>query len=304
MEVRNIQAQIDRLYANELMLQPLKDRHSSPDAYNHFEIDYKNSKQLLFCLGDSYTKGCGLETAENIPKLLIKNRFGRLVSDHIVSDLINAGGGGYSNSWVFVNLEFMIDWINNSDYTNGYIVITFTENGRDIRTASHRMFDYIANYKDVPTDKLYNTVLSDIEDEWITRIKTIREKIDSRFKFIFGTHFVWHDKLFNETACIDGIYWIQDTWIELLAKSLSKPVPPRVSITDLTYIEPLNSILSLEDLTHYKEWIVNNADDCASVHNFFETTPEYFEPHDIGHPNAAGHLIWANAVIDKIKFIS
>lgn len=305
MELKDIQKQIDKLYKNELILQPPDQRTGPPSVYKHFEIDYQNSNTLLFCLGDSYTKGCGLETGKNNNyEWLLSRRFGKVISNSLSADLINAGGGGYSNSWVFVNLEFMIDWINNSDYTNGYIVITFTENGRDVRTASHRMFDYIKAYKQTSTNKLYDTVLQDIENEWIGRIKKIRKKLDSRFTIICGTHFVWHQALYQQTYDINGIHWIEDTWIEFLAHSLTKPAPPRVNIIDLTYIDTLNDILSIQDLSDYKQWFVNNIDKAQEVNQWFRSTPEYFEEHDITHPNAAGHAVWANAIIEKIQEIN
>lgn len=301
MNIQQLNSQIDKLYENELKLHPPEERKFDPSTYEHFHTKHKNSNTLLFCLGDSYTYGSGLQTEKWIDELRIKNMFGTVVSNSIEADLINAGAAGFSNSWVFVNLEFMIDWLNNSDYTNGYIVITFTENGRDIRTASHRMFDYISTYKDVSTDKLYDQVLSDIEDEWTDRLIKIRKKIDPRFKFILGAHYVWHNKLYQRTVDIDGIHWIQNTWIELLASSLSKHPPPRVPITNLSILDSLNGILSIQNLSDYKSWFVNNTDDPNKVHNWFESTPEYFEPHDIGHPNAAGHQIWADVIIEKVK---
>jgi len=304
MHLEKIQAQISRLYTNELRLQPLTDRHSDRTAYKHFEIDYKKSKQLLFCLGDSYTKGCGLETAKNLPELIVQNRFGQIVSDQLNADLINAGGGGFSNSWVFVNLEFMINWLNESDYTNGYIVITLTENGRDVQTASHRMFDYKKTYKDTSTNKLYDTVLQDIENEWIGRIKEIRKKLDPRFTIICGSHFVWHYALYQQIFTIDGIHWIKDTWIELLARSLLKSAPPRVGMVNLNHIASINDILGIQDLSHYKKWFIKNIDKAEEVIQWMTSTPEYFEQHDNTHPNDAGHAVWASAIVEKIREIN
>lgn len=287
---------INAFYVNELKLQPLESRMPDPDLsiYNHYHSVTNNSQRILCCFGDSYTKGDGLTSDQ----YRLTQVFGAVASKKLNSDWFNAGGSGYGNCWMLCQLEFMIDWLNQSHYTGGTIVLTFTENGRDIRTYSHRPFDYINAYSGLPVSiNFYNQVCADIEQEWIARLTAARKKLSARFQIIVGMNFIWHDVLEKSIECIPGVDLIDQSWIELLAQSSGVSAPPRTAITHLDSVGILNTILKIKDESHYKQWYLNNATKSEQVIMWMRNN-SFFGPFDWGHPNAQGHEIWANKIIE------
>jgi lysophospholipase L1-like esterase len=297
MQNNQLQRWVSDLDANELVLQPMDQRREDKENrwYNHFHCRHRNSHKLLICVGDSWTKGAGMEVHGD--QFRLKHIFGKLVSDRLESDFLNMGGGGHSNSWCMTQMELLLDRINRSDYQKGYLVFTFTENGRDVKTYSHRRFDYISAYGHLAHDlSLYDRVLDDIEQEWIDRLVIFRKNLHPRFQVICGQNFIWNERIVRETEKIDGIHWIKNNWIEHLAMHLGKSAPARTRIVGLHHIETINTILNLTDLSAWKEWFLKHAEDVRSVTVWLAETHEFFDKHDIAHPNAAGHSIWADAV--------
>jgi lysophospholipase L1-like esterase len=286
---------IQELYNNELKVQPADTRLPDPSSiiYDHFHAVSNNSSEILCCFGDSYTKGAGLNTKR------LETVFGAVLSQRLGMDWVNAGGSGYGNCWMLYQLEYIIDWLNSSDYTGGLIVLTFTENGRDIKNNSHHCFDYIKTYGHLPITKdFYQHVCDDIEQLWIDRLRCARAKIDTRFRIVVGMNFIWHDRLEAAVKEIDGIDFINESWIEILAKASNQKAPPRVQITHLDAVGMLNIILNIDDQSHYKHWYLERAEIAMTVMNWMANTPVFFEKHDLGHPNAAGHAAWADKIIE------
>ena len=127
---------VDNLYANDLIVQPLSDRISPApeDQYDHYYSESRNSNGVVCCFGESWIKGCGLEPNQ------YRDVIGAALSRDLGWDFVNAGAKGFSNSWAFSNFEYMIDWLNASNYTQGVIHIALTENGRDIEKLSFISF--------------------------------------------------------------------------------------------------------------------------------------------------------------------
>jgi hypothetical protein len=285
---------VTEFYRHEEEVQPIEHRDPDPTniIYDHYHAVVNNSQQILCCYGDSYTKGCCLGANR------LEHVFGSLVSKQLNMDWFNAGGAGYGNIWMLSQLEFMIDWLNASSYTGGIIVLTFTENARDIKNYSHYKFDYLTAYQKLPVEEsLYDQVCDDIELVWIDRTKKIREKLDSKFQIIAGMNFVWHDRLAQALAAMPGVKFINLSWIELLALSGKLEMPPRASITYLETVDTLNTILNITDRSAYKQWYLNKADQAQAVMDWMANTPMFFGKYDLGHPNAAGHKLWADQII-------
>ena len=291
----NLDQLVEALYKNELEVQPATDRLPDPanTIYDHFHAVNNNSRELLCCFGDSYTKGVGLESRR------LDEVFGSVLSRELEMDWFNAGGSGYGNCWMLYQLEWIVDWLNNSAYSGGLIVLTFTENGRDIKNYAHRRFDYISTYQSLPIDKnFYQHVCDDIEQEWIDRLKQIRIKLDRRFQMIIGMNFVWHDRLEAAVKQIAGVNFVNESWIELLAKASGRPAPPRVQLTHFESVKVLNTILSITDQSHYQQWFLERVDSAGAVIDWMANNAVFFEQHDLGHPNAKGHKVWADKIFE------
>jgi hypothetical protein len=216
---------------------------------------------------------------------------------------MNAGCNGGSNSWSINVLEKSADFFNASRYHHGTLIITLTENGRDVNEGKSRPFDY-SIYKDREIDlELFDTVLDDCEDEWIQRLSDVRTELDPRFEIIIGTNFCWHDRLFSALSGTKrGIRLLPNTWIECLSSSIR---PPRIRTTNTVWPKTLLQILGIAQDNIYKQWIVNEEPKISRLVDSMAKLPEYFCEHDTGHPNSAGHEIWARqilSVITKEKF--
>ena len=292
----NLEQLVQELYNNEIKVQPADTRLPDPLGiiYDHFHAVSNNSSEILCCFGDSYTKGQGLNTTR------LETVFGAVLSQRLGMDWFNAGGCGYGNCWMLYQLEYIIDWLNSSDYTGGLIVLTFTESGRDIRNYSHHRFDYIKTYAHLPITKdFYQHVCDDIEQLWIDRLQQARIKIDPRFRIVVGMNFIWHDRLEAAVKEINGIDFIDESWIEVLAKASNCKAPPRApNATHLDAVGMLNTILSISDQSHYKRWYLEHAETAMAIMNWMANNPVFFEEHDLGHPNAAGHALWANKIVE------
>ena len=299
---------IDILYKNDLKrlsLQEVKPGLFDINAKSQFSNanlvgnDYyclsRNSQKILCCFGQSWTKGVGLEPNQHT------DVFGAVVSKELNWDWVNAGGSGLSNSWILNNFEQSIDWLNSSNYESGVIMLTFTENARELHDFGSRQFDYISAYKDVPVDdKFYDRVLDDIEEEWISRLDNFQQKLDPRFKFIVGFDCVWHDRLSAYCNTHSKISYIKNRWIDLLADSIPKQPAPMSRLAILTNLKDINSIVGIRDETFFKHWFLKQSADSLMIIDWMRRTPEFFDPHDLGHPNAKGHQIWADILLEKI----
>lgn len=278
------------LYQRDLKILPRENRFEGHD-YTHFDHESRNSDHLLVCLGDSWTKGDGLEPNMHT------DVFGAQLSRELGWDWLNCGGGGMSNSWILNYCEYLIDHLNASDYQSGAIVLTFTENSRDIPEYNSRPFDYISAYRSLPvTTELYDMVLDDIEKEWTIRLNNICHALDGRFQIIAGCNFAWHSRLIDFCVNHDRIQWINSRWLDLLAIEANKAAPHMIRLVHVEYLALVNQIIGLQDKSAFKLWFVKHSDPALALINWMANTPEFFEPHDTGHPNAKGHRIWADAI--------
>ena len=283
---------INKLYQHDLEDHPPEDRKKDWD-YDHYYGVNRSSDSILISFGESWTYGGGLRP----DSYRLKNVYGAQASEQLGWDWVNCGALGFSNSWVLKNCKIVVDYLNKSNYSSGALVITFTENGRDIRDYSSRRFDYTNIYKDFPiTTDFYNKVLDDVEQEWINTLEEICSLLDNRFTIVAGCNFVWQEKLAKFCSDHTRISWIDQNWIELLAIACNKDNPPRVNLTQFSAVEVLNDILKISDGTAFKQWVLQNSDSALNLMEWMINTPEFFEKHDPGHPNAQGHRVWADAI--------
>jgi lysophospholipase L1-like esterase len=291
----NLKDTVEDLYRRDLEINPIAQRFERSE-YDHFDCENRNSDHILVCLGESWTKGCGLANPH-------QDVFGAQLSRELGWDWLNCGGSGFSNSWMLSYCEYLVDYLNASDYAGGSVVLTFTENGRDIKDYSSRKFDYISAYQSIPvTVGLYELVLDDIEREWIARLEDISQQLDSRFQLVAGCNFAWHDTLAGFCRNHYKVKWIGTRWLDLLADAVDKPRANSIRMTHVDAPEVVNQIVGIKDSSAFKRWFMMHSDSALNVIGWMESTTEFFESHDTGHPNAQGHAVWANAVKEVLTF--
>jgi hypothetical protein len=255
------------------------------------------SNQAIITIGDSYTYGI-LEPRDG------PDHYGETISKKLGIDWINADHRGCSNSWSINILSQIVEWLNQSKYINGSVVITLTENGRDIIEGRARQFDY-SIYKDVPINlDFFHLVLNDVENEWVYRLSDIRDRLDKRFKIIIGNNFCWHQKLFEKLHTVSEIKCLPRTWIECI------PGPdkiPRIRTTNTSWPQALIDIFrqgnyknSLLEPHVLKDWLLEVQPDIAKLSKSLAERQNYFCTYEKGHPNALGHAIWADEIIAEL----
>ncbi len=294
-----LQNVVNKLYDYSLEIQPLTDRVSDTngDLYNHYHCQERQSTNLLVTIGDSWTKGQGLGANQ------YSVCYGAQLSALTNSDWLNCAGSGYSNSWMLSQLEFLLPILNQSSYLSGAVVLTFTENGRDFRDYCARKFDYISNYKAFSkTQEFYEIAMNDVEKEWCDRLANIVQKLDPRFQLVVGNNFCHHTMLEDFCKQNSSISFIEPRWIDLLAEDAKVEPPVRYRVMSTLGILTLNEILGIVDCVGYKTWFVDYSDKKQRMVKWLDRTSKFFEPHDISHPNAQGHTIWANAVKEVLTF--
>lgn len=270
----------------------------SYDFTDHFHEQINNQDSLLVTLGDSWTWGDSLDPDKRLQQI-----YGALVAKQLDSDWINIGAKGWSNSFILEYLDFLLKILVSSAYKKIYFVVTLTENGRDIDTFPSFRVDFKKLYEELGACKeFYDKVLYEAESFWIKQINRFIDKIDQRFHFIVGKNFVWHDMLSKELhnrCCV-----LDQNWIECLADKQNLPRSIRTNlVTGFVFpkFEKLNQRLDILNTTEYKQWILPYIDRANEVNAWLDASPMNYKKNS-KHPNAEGHQVWANYILQNLKF--
>lgn len=267
-----------------------------PDHNTEYYSVINNRDTLVVALGDSWTYGDSLPGRHN-------QIYGALVAKQLEADLLNVGCCGWSNSYVLDHLEYIVQVLDSSKYQQIYILLTLTENGRDI--GDHRNFPYsCANkFKQLgETDEFYNQVLADSEQFWIDRIKTIMSTMDSRYVVFVGQNFVWHDAVYNNlknSAVVADL-----NWIECLAEAQGLDKPIRTNLVTGWIFDSVNECVhrgtQLEHRTVFKSWALPLIERATEVNAWLDASPMNYNKAS-KHPNADGHRVWASYILNNLQ---
>lgn len=263
----------------------LAGHHHDPERCQYY-WKQKNSPNLIATIGDSFTKGSGLEPWE------WRDLYGVQLADKQNCDWINAGCGGGSNSWSLNFLDNLVNFLNDSRYHQGTVILTLTENGRDIMEGKSRVFDYRGSYAHLSVDKdLLERVLDDIELEWASRILDIRARLDKRFRILIGNNFAWHETLHDSLRDQENIKVLEHNWLTLLPGTVDVPMIRSTILSQC--MEELLSIIGSNITDAYKKWILDQSQDISQLYKSMTDRKIFFCDHDPGHPNVHGHRIWS-----------
>lgn len=268
------------------------------EPHEHYHTEIIGSDNLVLCLGDSWTNGRGLEKSQRLAQM-----FGKILATHYNADWINIGCDGWSNSWILHNGEFIIpEIIKRTNYKKILVVITLTENGRDVGTPVSFNFNYVKCAQEHGCDeKLYDIVLEKIEDCWLEKISNMIDNSDKRFKFFIGKNFAWHPRLIENIKKLNCMT-SDINWIELLADIQNLPRPIRSNLVTgwiFDSMKQINDIAQISDDSHFKSWAIPYIDKANEINNWLNMSPMNYKK-DSKHPTAPGHHAWANHIIDIV----
>jgi hypothetical protein len=265
-----------------------------------FHSEIIGSPTLVIVAGDSWTWGGSLD-----PELRLKQIYGKLLSSRYKADWINIGCQGWSNSHILVACQYLLDLVANTNYNRIIVVLTLTENGRDVTSPDSHPYDYLKCFqKTGANNQFYEQVLLDSENGWIERIDNMLADADSRFEFFVGQNFVWHDHLYAQLQN-KNIMLGNSNWIEILADYQALPRPIRTNLVcgwifDKKWFGSVNDIVGITDSTIYKSWALPYIDRANLVNAWLDQSPINYKKQS-KHPNADGHAIWANYIINQLE---
>ena len=232
----------------------------------HYDTCFNNKDTLIVCLGDSWTWGDSLDDRLN-------QFYCRHLANHYNADYINAGFRGFSNSWALFIGNLIIDQVLQCSYKNIIVVVTLTENGRDVRCPVVFAFDYIEHFqKHGVLAASYCQVLDLMQACWQTQIQNMTAKFDNRFTLFVGQNFVWND-MYDRLD--PNIVTSHVNWIELLADYQNMPRPTRTNLVTgwiFDQVNEINAIAQISDTTVYKEWILPYIDRADQVNQWLDAS--------------------------------
>jgi hypothetical protein len=285
-------------WVSELENYKIQIYRAEPEA-NHYYFNSQNSDTLVIVAGDSWTWGDSLD-----PKHRLEQVYGKLVSDHYQADWINIGCPGWSNSWILLQVLYIIKHLQNvSHYKKIYVIMTLTENGRDIATSVSHVYDYYTPYLELgQTDKFYQRILDDIEIKWSMQVQEMLDITDDRYTFFVGNNFVWHDNLPNMVSN-ERMTIASNNWIEKLAdyQNIDRPIRTNL-VTGWIFdtIDEIHSINKLSPTATFKQWCMPLIDKANLVNQWLDSSELNFDVAS-KHPTSLGHQVWADYIINTLN---
>ena len=269
--------------------------------YDHYVINRTNNPNLVICLGDSWTYGDSLDGSLRETQI-----YGQLIANDLNADLINVGCPGFSNSWILKVGQELLKYLqeNKNFYQKIYVIITLTENARDIKTYYSFPFNYIQHYQNHgASSEFYQTLLDNIEDHWVKQITELVELGDTRFTYFVGQNFVWHSMYRRLPA---NIITTDRNWIEVLADYQGLPWPVRTNLVTgwvFDLFDESNNISGIKDRRFFKEFVLPYIERANLVNQWLDSSKLNGKVSS-KHPNALGHKLWADHILERLKNIS
>jgi len=264
------------------------------DAY-HDDIEQKDI--LVITAGDSWTWGDSLDH-----DLRLQQIYGHKLCQTLQADWINIGLCGWSNSWILDHAIMATEKLQQNSYKKIYLVLTLTENGRDVESYNSYLYDYIFTKDAIGVcGALYDQYLSDIESFWIKQISKIIEIAPTNLKLFVGYNFVWHHKLQNYLKAAN-ISTTEKNWIEVLADHQMIGYPPRTNLVCgwiFDTIQKVNKIAGITDDKIFKEWAIPFIEKANHVNAWLDSSAMNYKKTS-KHPNAEAHKIWAEHILESI----
>jgi hypothetical protein len=245
-------------------------------------------------MGDSWTYGDGIPT-----QLRHSMIYGGLVADQLSADWLNIGCCAWSNSYVSSHLDYLVEQLARCDYKKIYVIITLTENGRDIDQAAHYKFSCRARFDELgETPEFYQSLLDDLEQVWCDTVCNAIDKMDSRYTVVVGNNFVWHDGIVDRLQ--NRAVLLERNWIECLAQVQGLPDPVRTNLVTGWIFDSINENIhrevTVKSKTAYNSWALPLIELATEVNAWLDTSAMNNKKSS-KHPNGNGHQVWANYIL-------
>ena len=247
---------------------------------SHWYEDIKHSRNLLICIGDSWTWGDSLGNTSHCEGISDPARldlvYGRHLQNMITNcDWINIGYPGTGNQWIVDVAKRFVNISQQVKYDQIIMSIGLTDITRDIRQ------DFFSD----PNISLRDYLVQ-IENNLLKTIKDIQEKTE--ILVLVGRNFTNTFLPENESTC-DKLLPLR--WVDISADRCSMLRPPSC----IGYSIP--DKLPLED----KKWVLRDViPGSRAMHDYLMASPLHYKK-ATKHPNELCHRYWAEYIFQYIK---
>jgi hypothetical protein len=265
-----------------------------PDANTEYHSEINNSDSIVITLGDSWTYGDGIPDPHRHSMI-----YGKLIAKQLDADWLNVGCRAWSNSYVLSHLNYIIEQLTSCSYSKIYVIITLTENGRDIDRTPHYDFSCLPKFNELgETEEFYQALLDEVEDYWCNSINSIVSKMDSRYTVVVGNNFVWHNRI--ESNLKDCVIIPNRNWIECLATAQSLPDPIRTNLVTGWIFDNINENvhreIKVKSKSAYNSWALPLVEKATEVNAWLDSSAMN-NNRSSKHPNGNGHKVWADYIL-------
>jgi hypothetical protein len=258
-----------------------------------FNFVGQDSNTLVVTVGDSWTWGCDMTPDDNEDHRL-KHHYGRTIADHLAADWLNLGQGGAGNFWICDKVKELALVIPTWDYKKIYVICTFTEIGRAIN--SRQDIDFYNFFQTQSLDQL----LPWLNDLCVERITGSLSQCVN-VQLVIGTNFVdWTGATYD--------FLIKPCWVELLSRQCGIDYDHQCHVVSSWVFDEFSQLSELtKDSVEFKNLLHSWLDAAIDRANLIRKIPAITRTLSpatgamlTGHPNAAGHKVWAEAILSHL----
>ena len=261
-----------------------------------FNFVNRRSNDLLVTLGDSWSWGYDL-TVDNNTNYRLKNVYGNQLAEKLSADFLNLAVSGCGNQYIQVLFNEFCQLASALEYENIYVVVIFTEIGRDFNGHFDQKIDYRAWLdQNIHNSESYTEFLRWQNDQVCRRMLSVIDGISNLY-LVVGTNFV-------DPVGLDSLhpYQLSKSWLEVYAESNKEIEFPSescyfVSPYILDKYKTVHDIHWDLDQSLFLEWANKRIEQADERLNILSNT-KYFR--DL-HPLIEGHRIWADYVYKHIN---
>ncbi len=271
---------------------------------NWYHEEYTNKKNLLITVGDSWTWGDHLGQIDwnNMydDPIRLQTVYGKQLSSKLEADWVLLANPGCSNYWMLEKLKFFSSRIHElkQEYKNIYVVVVLTEDLRECSYAneSHHVADY---YSLMVNSTNLQQFLEKVEKKLFLEFRSLFNNLQVNCKITRAFTDSWPA---NKEYL--GNYLLDKTWCDVFQDEIKfdryyqvVPFIGQLSINPLTnkYIPMLENPQS----TIFKNDLVDLEEKLKARWNFLGESV-YNLKGSTYHPNANGHLLYANYLYEKL----
>lgn len=270
--------------------------------------DIQNKETLLMALGDSWTWGdslCGVN-AES-PKSYdhpdrVKYIYGAKLANMLDSDFVNMGHCGGSNQRMLSRLKMLLSH-NHEKYKKIYVIVTLTENCRDLENWKSKGSDqkltqtFIDWFKSDEINKNFYKFLQMYERNMFLQFKSIFNQYKN-VKFLIGRNFTYS---FEENIEPIKDYHLEKNWIDCLNEHQVNiyTYPKDIRFLSQMSVYPIERYFKdLGFFDYIIEDFTSELDKGKIATDWLRKSP-FNHKKATKHPTVEGHEIWAKYVYEN-----